>query len=278
MAAGPGEVRALLVAAGVVGVGTALGVVRRRGDPRVQGDDFVVVDPTATDWLLRGLRLGGRLHGPADRREPRRHLAAGDRVLSGSALSVAGPASVPYGGRVRLSGALRNAAGAGLAGRRVRLMRRDAGTSGYRLAATLVTGPTGGFHVGWPAARSSSWYLLYPGAAAEIGARTRRHGSAVPQRVSLEAGDLTVREGQTVELAGRVFPQPPDRAAGVAVQRRGPDGAWVTVQRAPLHGGRWALGWPVRNDRPTELRLRVPARPALGLAAGLSRVVVLNPR
>ena len=277
MAGGPGEVALSWLRPASTG-STALVSYIVAVSPDVQGDGFWTVDPTATDFLLRGLSSGVDYTVRLVAVSTNGTSPPVTRVLSGSALSVTGPASVPYGGRVRLSGALRNATGAGLAGRRVRLMRRDAGTSGYRLAATLVTGPTGGFHVGWPAARSSSWYLLYPGAAAEIGARTRRHGSAVPQRVSLEAGDLTVREGQTVELAGRVFPQPPDRAAGVAVQRRGPDGAWVTVQRAPLHGGRWAVGWPVRTDRPTELRLRVPARPALGLAAGLSRVVVLNPR
>jgi hypothetical protein len=54
----------------------------------------------------------------------------------------------------------------------------------------------------------------------------------------------------------------------------------VTVAQALLveRTGCWELGWRVRTARPLTLRVRVGARPRLGLAAGTSRAVLLNAR
>jgi hypothetical protein len=54
----------------------------------------------------------------------------------------------------------------------------------------------------------------------------------------------------------------------------------VTVAQARLveRTGSWELGWRVRTARPLTLRVRVGARPRLGLAAGTSRAVLLNAR
>jgi hypothetical protein len=93
--------------------------------------------------------------------------------------------------------------------------------------------------------------------------------------VTLGPADLSVRPGGAVRLSGAVRP------AGngvVALQRLGPGGAWVTVAQDFLdeRSGGWALSWRVRAALPVTLRVRVGARHKLGLAAGTSRVVVLN--
>jgi hypothetical protein len=51
---------------------------------------------------------------------------------------------------------------------------------------------------------------------------------------------------------------------------------WLDERSGSLSS--WHLSWRVHTDRPVTLRVRVGARPKLGLAAGTSRVLVLNPR
>jgi hypothetical protein len=99
----------------------------------------------------------------------------------------------------------------------------------------------------------------------------------VRQRVNLGPADLTVRPGDALHLSGVVQPA---RGGVVALQRLGPGGAWLTGAQARLveRTGGWELGWRVRTARPLTLRVRVGARPRLGLGAGISRVVLLNAR
>jgi hypothetical protein len=102
----------------------------------------------------------------------------------------------------------------------------------------------------------------------------------VRQRVTLDPADLTVRPGGAVQLSGRVLPA---RSGEAALQRLGADGRWVTLVRDRLDersgtGASWDLSWRVRTGRPVTLRVRVGARPKLGLAAGTSRILVLNAR
>jgi hypothetical protein len=119
--------------------------------------------------------------------------------------------------------------------------------------------------------------VQYSGAGTEIGVRSVRRATLVHQLVRLTARDLSVPAGQPVTLTGTVRPT---RATSgrVLLQRRRADGAWVAAGRARLEDGSWSLTWRVPTGRPTALRVRVAARPAAGLAAGVSRVVTLNPR
>jgi hypothetical protein len=244
--------------------------------PPVRGDDFVVVEPTATDWVLTGLRPGVsytlRLMAvTAEGTSP-----AVVRTFAGTALTLSAPAAPVWGSRVHVAGRLLNAAGAGLPGRRVQLLRRDAGSPAYRVVEAVVTRAGGAFGFSpWRARRSADWYVRYAGGGGTLGVRGQRRAMAVRQRVTLGPVDLTVRPGDAVRLSGAVRP---GGSGVVALQRLGPGGSWATVAQDFLdeRSGGWALSWRVRSALPVTLRVRVGAHPKLGLAAGTSRVVVLN--
>jgi hypothetical protein len=60
----------------------------------------------------------------------------------------------------------------------------------------------------------------------------------------------------------------------VALQRRTASG-WRTVAHGRASGGRWSLVWQVPHAGAVDLRVRVGAHPAAGLAAGSSRTLHL---
>ena len=247
--------------------------------PAVHGDDFVIVEPTATDWVLTGLRPGVNYTLRLMAVTAQGTSPAVVRTFAGTALAVSAPASPLWGSRVHVTGRLLNAAGAGLPGRRVRLLRRDAGSPAYKVVEVVMTRAGGAFGFGaWTARRSSDWYVAYAGHGGQLGVRGQHRTTVVRQRVTLGPADLTVRPGGTVQLSGAVRPA---RSGVVALQRRGPDGRWVTLAQEWLQesgtGASWALSWRVRTAGPVTLRVRVGARPKLGLAAGTSRLLVLNP-
>ena len=194
------------------------------------------------------------------------------RVLSGSAFAVTGTSSTQWGKRIHVAGTLRNAPGAGLPGRRVRLVRRDAGSSSYRVADSTRTNAAGRFSFAWDARRGGRWFVVYAGAPAEIGART-----AVPAHDRAPAGDAVA--------AGRAGParavRRPARQRAAGPQRPGrPPAAWPgrrlgACRAHDLDDGDWSLSYRVPSARPTDLRVRVAGRPAAGLAVGTSRVVTL---
>jgi hypothetical protein len=246
--------------------------------PAVHGNDFVTVEPKATDWVLTGLRPGVsytvRLMAvTAEGTSP-----AVVRTFAGTVLTVSAPATPVWGSKVHVTGRLLDTAGDGLAGRRVQLLRRDPGSPAYTVVDGVVTRADGAFgFAAWPARRSTGWYVRYGGGGGELGVRGQHRTTVVRQRVALDPADLTVRPGGLVHLSGVVRPA---RGGVAALQRLGPGGGWVTVSQDWLdeRSGGWALSWRVRTAGPVALRVRVAARPKAGLAAGTSRVVVLNPR
>jgi hypothetical protein len=272
MTGGPGEVRLSWARPAVTG-SAPLGSYVVAVSPAVHGDDFFTVEPSATSSVLRGLAPGVDYTVRLVAVSPNGTSPPVTRILSGTALTLSGTASTDWGRRVRVTGTLRNAPGAGLPGRRVRLMRREAGSPAYRLTEATVTAADGRFAFGWAARRSADWFVQYGGAGSEIGVRSRLRSTVVHQRVTLVTSELSVRPGQTVALHGSVRPL---RRGQVTLQRRGPDGGWDPVARAALDRGRWALTWRAASTRPTELRVRVAGRPGAGLAAGTSRVVTVG--
>ena len=129
----------------------------------------------------------------------------------------------------------------------------------------------------WTARRSSAWYVAYGGGGGELGVRGQHRTTTVRQRVTLGPADLTIRPGGPLHLTGALRPA---RSGVMALQRLGADGRWVTLAQdwADEGSGAWTLTWRVRTAGPMTLRVRVGPRPKLGLAAGTSRLFVLNPR
>jgi hypothetical protein len=246
--------------------------------PPVHGEDFFTVEPAADDYLLQDLLPGVDYVVRLVAVSPHGTSQPVTRTLSGAAFTVTAPSSVPWGRRITVTGALRNVPGAGLGGRRVRLMRRDAGSSSYHETDSAVTAADGGFAFSWPARVGSGWYLVYRGARTEVGVRGAHRVTEVTSRVSTPGASVVTDAGGLVTVTGVVHP---DRRAGrpegaVTLQRREPDGDWVRVARAPVTDSRFTLTWHLPTARETALRVRVPARPDAGLAAGTSRVLTVR--
>ena len=271
-AGGPGEVRLSWARPAATG-SAALGSYVLAVSPDVHGDGFFTVEPSATSTVLRGLAPGVDYTLRLVAVSPTGTSAPVTRVLSGSALTLTGTGSTAWGRRVVVTGTLRNAPGAGLPGRRVRLVRREAGSPAYLRTDSTVTAADGSFAFAWDARRSTEWFVQYGGAGTEIGVRSRPRGTVVHQRVILATAEA-FRPGQTVSLQGSVRPLRSD--GQVTLQRRGTDGGWDPVARGPLDDGRWTLFWRSASPRATELRVRVAGRPGSGLAAGTSRVVTVR--
>jgi bacillolysin len=242
--------------------------------PDVDGSDFVTVDPAATGWVLDGLTPGVGYRVSLQTVTSVGTSPAVTRTFRGSAVAVRAPGSVPWGHRVHLAGILQGAAGTGLGGRLVRLVRKDAGQHSWVVTDSVRSSPDGSFAFSWRARRSGAWFVLYRGTMSEIGAAGRRRALAVRSAVSVAPPADPVLAGQALQLTGHVSPS---QDGPVALQRRTASG-WVSVARGRVTEGRWDLTWRVPHAGPVDLRLRVPARRSAGLAAGTSRTLHLTPR
>ena len=269
--AGPGQVRLTWSRPASRGA-AALGSYVVTVSPDANGDKFATLGPGTTSWLIEDLAPGVDYTVRLIAVSSAGTSPPVTRVLSGSAFAVTGTSSTQWGKRIHVAGTLRNAPGAGLPGRRVRLVRRDAGSSSYQVADSTRTNAAGRFSFAWDARRGGRWFVVYAGAPAEIGARTASRHTTVHQRVTLSRPAAPARPGQSVALHGSVLPA---RSGRVVLQRRDPDGGWVAVARTTLDDGDWSMSYRVPPARPTDLRVRVAGRPAAGLADGTSRVVTL---
>ena len=242
--------------------------------PRAGNDDLATVDPSSDGWVVTGLSQGVDYTFRVFAVSPDGTSPSVIRRLTGSAVTLHAPSSVPWSSRVVVSGRLVNPVGTGLARRRVFLARRDAGTSGYDVAGSATTSADGSFTFVWDARRSARWFVLYQGTTTEVGIRGPRHDLAVRQRVTATAAG-SPRAGQALALTGTVRPA---RDGTVQLQRHTADGGWTTVAHAALRDGRWTMSWRLPGPRPTDLRVRVAGRPRAGLDVGLSTVLHLDPR
>ncbi len=241
--------------------------------PSLAGDDLATIDPAADGWVVTGLAQGTDYTFRLFAVNPDGTSPSVTRTLTGTAVSLRAPTSVLWSTRATVRGRLVDALGTGLGGRRLVLARRDAGTSGYDVKGAATTRADGTFGFGWRARVGARWFVLYQGRTTEIGVHGARHALAVRQRVT-PGPTGSPRAGQLLSLTGTVRPV---RNGSVQLQRHAADG-WTTVARGRLADGRWSLSWRVAVARPTDLRVRVAARPQVGLAGGLSRVLHLDPR
>ena len=242
--------------------------------PQVHNEDVAVLDPQADSWVLDGLTPGVdytvRLFAVSTAGTSPAVVAR----FAGTAVAVRAPASVSWGQRAHVTGRLVDSQGAGRPARRVQLLVRPAGRSGFQVLDTVRTGADGSFGFSWPARRGARWFVAYDGAYREIGVRGVRHRLAVRLRVHVDPLAAPPRPGRLLGLTGT---ERPVRDGRVRLQRLASAG-WVTVATGRLTGGRWTLTWRVPDRRPADLRVWVGGLPAAGLAAGTSAVLHLDPR
>ncbi len=175
--------------------------------------------------------------------------------------------TVPFGAGAALSGRLLNADGAGLAGRRLRVVSRPShGALMRRRVATVRTGRHGGFRLALPAGPSRRLTVVYRG---EPGlARARRPALALRVRgaATLSAAPRSLRTGQSLRLWGRV------RARGAPLPRRG---KLVAIQYYENEARVWRPVLVTRSDHSGRFHARYRFRYISGTARIRLRAVAL---
>jgi hypothetical protein len=175
--------------------------------------------------------------------------------------------TVPFGAGAALSGRLISAAGAGLAGRGLRVVSRPShGALMRRQVETARTGPHGGFKL---ALRSGPSRRITVSFAGERGLdATRRAALSLRVRggVSLEVSPRSLRTGRSVLLWGRI------RARGAPVPRRG---KLVAIQYYENDSRLWRPVLVTRSDHSGRFRARYRFRYVTGTARIRLRAVAL---
>jgi hypothetical protein len=199
---------------------------------------------------------------PAPRAKTRIFARLRWRRRSGSTVTV------PFGAVATVGGRLLDADGAGLAGRRIRVVARP---SRGALAAverrSQTTGEHGGFRLELPPGPSRRIAVVFRGEERHEG--TRRVPLTLRVRSGLEfhAAPASLRTGEAVRRWGRV------RAQGAPVPRRG---KLVAIQYLEEETGRWRPVIVTRSDHRGAFRTHYRFRYISGSAAIRLRAVALS--
>ncbi|MEX0973267.1 MAG: hypothetical protein WDZ46_08450 [Solirubrobacterales bacterium] len=175
--------------------------------------------------------------------------------------------TVPFGAGAALSGRLLNADGAGLAGRRLRVVSRPSrGALTRRRVETVRTGRRGGFKLALRPGPSRRITVVYRGDANLAAARRPALALRVRGAATLSVTPRTVRTGQSVRLRGRV------RDRGAPLPRRG---KLVAIQYYENEARLWRPVLVTRSDHSGRFRARYRFRYITGTARIRLRAVAL---
>lgn len=175
--------------------------------------------------------------------------------------------TVPFGAAAALSGRLVDADGAGLAGRRLRVVSRPSrGALAKKQVETVSTGEHGGFRLALPAGPSRRITVSYAGETGLDGARRPALALRVRGGIVLQASPKALRTGQSVLFWGRV------RARGAPLPRRG---KLIAVQYFESETRRWRPVLVTRSDHSGHFRARYRFRYVTGTATIRLRAVAL---
>jgi hypothetical protein len=175
--------------------------------------------------------------------------------------------TVPFGAGAALTGRLLDAEGAGLAGRRLRVVARPSrGAHSRRRIETVQSGEHGGFRLPLAAGPSRRITVSYRGEPGLTGSRRAGLTLRVRSGVVFAAAPRHLQRGESVRLWGRV------RARGAPLPRRG---KLVAVQYYESEARRWRPIMVVRSDHSGRFRARYRFRYVSGTAAIRLRAVAL---
>lgn len=175
--------------------------------------------------------------------------------------------TVPFGAGAMLSGRLVSAAGAGLAGRQLRVVSRPSrGALARRRVDTVRTGSHGGFRIALVAGPSRRITVSYRGESGLAAARRAALALRVRGGVLFHAAPRALRTGQAVRLRGRV------RLRGAPLPRRG---KVVAVQYYESAAHRWRPVLMTRTDHSGRFQARYRFRYVSGVAQIRLRAVAL---
>ncbi len=175
--------------------------------------------------------------------------------------------TVPFGATAILSGRLVSAEGAGLAGRRLRVVSRPSrGALARRRVEAAVTGEHGGFRLPLKPGPSRRITVTYRGEAGLERARRPALALRVQGGAVLHAGPRQLQTGDTVRLWGRV------RTRGAPVPRRG---KLVAVQYYESAARSWRPVLVTRTNHSGRFQARYRFRYISGSARIRLRAVAL---
>jgi hypothetical protein len=175
--------------------------------------------------------------------------------------------TVPFGAVAILSGRLLNADGAGLAGRRVRVVSRPSRGALMQVEPqALTTGRHGGFRLELPPGPSRRIAVVFAGEDHLDAARRAPLTLRVRSALVFHATPSSLRTGQVVRLWGRV------RAQGAPFPRRG---KLVAIQYLEAATGRWRPVIVTRSDHRGAFRTHYRFRYVHGSAAIRLRALAL---
>jgi hypothetical protein len=175
--------------------------------------------------------------------------------------------TIPFGAGALLSGRLLNAAGAGLGGRRLRIVSRPSrGALARRRVEIVRAGPRGGFKLALPAGPSRRITVSFAGERGLDPARRAALSLRVRSAAILQAAPRDLRTGQTVRLWGWV------RTRGAPVPRRG---KLVAIQYYESDSRLWRPVLVTRSNHSGRFRARYRFRYITGTARIRLRAVAL---
>jgi hypothetical protein len=175
--------------------------------------------------------------------------------------------TVPFRAVATLTGRLVNADGAGLSGRRLRVVSRPSrGALSRRQVGVVATGAHGGFRLALPSGPSRRITVSFAGDSGLAAARRPALALRVRGAVSLHAAPQALRTGESVRLWGRV------RARGAPLPRRG---KLVAIQYYEEGAHRWRPVLVVRSDHGGRFRAAYRFRYISGSASIRLRAVAL---
>jgi hypothetical protein len=231
---------------------------------RVDGTEMTLRKPPPAD--------SGRPKPEKDKEKPVKEFAARGKTRIFARLRWhlrQGPSvTIPYGATAILSGRLLDAEGAGLAGRRIRVVARPSrGALAPAAIHTLRTGGHGGFRLELPAGPSRRITVVFRGE--EKLDRARRAALALRVRggVVFHSAPTSLKTGQVVRLWGRV------RTRGAPLPRRG---KLVAIQYLEAATGLWRPVLVTRSDHSGHFTARYRFRYVSGSARIRLRAVALS--
>jgi hypothetical protein len=175
--------------------------------------------------------------------------------------------TVPFGAGAALSGRLLNADGAGLAGRRLRVVSRPSGGAiAERRVDVVETGAHGGFRLTLPAGPSRRITVAYRGEPGLSAARRSALALRVRGAATLAASPRSLQTGESVRLWGRV------RSRGAPIPRRG---KLVAIQYYESEARLWRPVLVTRSDHSGRFHARYRFRYIAGTAQIRLRAVAL---
>jgi hypothetical protein len=175
--------------------------------------------------------------------------------------------TVSFRAAATLSGRLVTAAGAGVAGRSLRVVSRfSRGASARRRVDAIATGPHGGFRLALPAGPSRRIAVSYRGGPGRAASGRSGLELRVRSPLSLHAGPRRLSNGESLSLRGRVG------SRGAPLPR---PGKLVAIQYYETGARRWRPVAIVRSDQGGRFRAAYRFRYVTGTARIRLRAVAL---